>query len=242
MGREFDNIQQVIDKLNADSVNYLILRNYECLLDDQIYVGGHEDIDILCDMSSSVVKSLDAISNREKEDNTHYHIFVGGNRVNLDLRSVGDGYYCKEWQREMLRNKKVYRGFYVMTEEDYYYSLIYHAIFQKKFFTEEYRLRLREMSKKLGFKMVIFDREHYIEDLCVYMKSKNYKFVYAEDPSIPLKFSEVDRNLVEVDFRRKCRCIYHHSKKNIIAKLVEVKRDIKKLCKENTPPPPSSSI
>lgn len=232
----FKNVQQVIDKLNADGINYLILRNYECLLDDKIYVGGHEDIDILCETAASIVSSVGAISNRKREDNTHYHIFVGGNRVYLDLRSIGDGYYCEEWQREMLRNKKVHNGFYVMSEEDYYYSLIYHAIFQKKTFTEEYRLRLLEMSKNLGNRMTVYDRKHFIEDLCVYMKRHSYKFVYAEDPSIPLNFSEVDSKLVEINLRRKCRCIYHHFKKNIVAQLAKIKRNIKELCKINTPP------
>jgi len=236
MERDFKNIQQVIDKLNADAVNYLILRNYECLLDDKIYVGGHEDIDILCENAASIVKSLGAISNREREDNTHYHIYISGNRVNLDLRSVGDGYYCEDWQREMLRSKRVHNGFYVMNDENYYYSLIYHAIFQKKTFTEEYRLRLMEMSKRLGTQIMDFDREHFIEQLCSYMKSKDYKFVYAEDPSIPLDFSTVESKLVDVDFRRKCRCICFHSKKYIIAQLVEIKRNIRTLCKINTPP------
>lgn len=236
MGKEFKNIQQVIDKLNSDGVNYLILRNYECLLDDQIYVGGHEDIDFLCETSESIVNSLDAISNRTREDNTHYHIFVGANRVNLDLRSVGDGYYCENWQREMLKNKRGYNGFYVMSDEDYYYSLIYHAIFQKKSFTEEYRHRLGEMSRMIGNPLEMFDRRHFIDDLCLYMKCKGYKFVYAEDPSIPLNFDGVDSKLVEVNLRRKCRCVFHHAKKNIIAQLVKIKRNIKDICKKNTPP------
>lgn len=236
MGRDFRCIQQVIDKLNADGVNYLILRNYECLLDDQIYVGGHEDIDVLCESTAPVVNSLGAISNRAREDNTHYHIFVDGNRVNLDLRSVGDGYYCENWQKEMLQNKKFYNGFYVMSDEDYYYSLIYHAIFQKKYFTEEYRQRLAEMSQNLCKKKLAFDREHFVEDLCIYMRSKDYKFVYAEDPSIPLNFTGIDRSLIDVDLRRRCKCQYFQTKKFIILQLIELKRNIRKICKENTPP------
>lgn len=199
MKTRFDNVEQVINLLNDNNINYLILRNFENLLDDQIYVGGHEDIDFLCEDSKTVIEVLGAQSNRKKEDLTHYHIFVGGNRVNLDLRSVGDGYYCEEWQRDMLIHKQKYNGFYIMSDEHYYYSLIYHAIIQKVRFTEEYRDRLTKMAYDLGFSLYDNQQQSFIESLERYMKRCGYKYVYTCDPSIPLRFNIVDHALIQND-------------------------------------------
>ncbi len=195
----FENVKQVIDLLNDNNVNYLILRNFENLLDDQIYVGGHEDIDFLCENSMTVIEVLGALSNRKKEDLTHYHIFVGGNRVNLDLRSVGDGYYCEEWQKDMLTHKQEYNGFYIMSDEHYYYSLIYHAIIQKVRFTEEYQVRLTKMADDLGISIDDNQQQNFIKSLDQYMKRCGYKYVYTRDLSIPLRFNLVDHTLIQND-------------------------------------------
>lgn len=198
----FDSAYSVIKALNDNNAEYLILRNFENLLNEKIYVGGHEDIDILCMSSNEIVEILGAISNRTKEDNTHYHIFINNNRVNLDLRSVGDGYYCTIWQKKMLQNRKVNCGFYVMNEIDYFYSLIYHAIIQKHYFTKEYRLRLTEMSKKIGVTPNGYTKESFVEELEKYMKKNNYTFDYTRDPSIPLQFSIVSPKLIRFDLWR----------------------------------------
>lgn len=202
MKTNFDNVAQVIDALNTAGVLYLILRNYENLLDDNIYVGGHEDIDFLCADYAEIVEILGAISNRKKADGTHYHIFVNGNRVNLDLRSVGDGYYCEKWQKEMLLNRRLYKTFYVMSERDYYYSLIHHAILQKKVFTEEYHDRLKKMAENLGIFLCNHDSESFINNLQDYMLQNDYVFEYTIDPSIPLQYHLVNKSLIKSDKKR----------------------------------------
>lgn len=198
----FDSVYSVIKALNDNKAVYLILRNFENLLNEEIYVGGHEDIDILCQSSDEIIVILGAISNRPKEDKTHYHIFINNNRVNLDLRSVGDGYYCTRWQEDMLHNRKVNCGFYVMNEIDYFYSLIYHAIIQKRIFTEEYRQRLTDMSKKMGLHQNEYTKEEFIKELEKFMKFNSYTFDYTRDPSIPLQFSLVSNSLIRFHMLR----------------------------------------
>lgn len=203
MRTRFDNVQQVVGALNEAGVSYLVLRNYENLLDDSIYVGGHEDIDILCDKSSSVIDALGAISNRNKPDGTHYHIFVNGDRVNLDLRSVGDGYYCEKWQKEMLENCVLYKSFYVMNNSDYFFSLIHHAILQKTHFSDEYKDRLHIMANQLGIELTNYDKENFLACLQNYMKEHGYTFEYTKDPSIPLQYQLVESSLIVNDKSRK---------------------------------------
>lgn len=203
----YNSIVEIFKILNQNNIDYLILRNFENLLDDRIYVGGHEDIDFLVADSKEVIKALGAISNRKYEDFTHYHIYVGGNRVNLDLRSVGDGYYCENWQKEMLQNKKQKECFYIMSDEDYFYSLIYHAIIQKKKFSEEYQQRLTLMGKALGLRIETNTQECFILCLEEFMVHKEYKYSYTEDPSIPLRFNLVKKKLIQKDFRRQFRRI-----------------------------------
>ena len=203
MTTRFENIKQVINLLNDNNVNYLILRNFENLLDDQVYVDGHEDIDFLCEDSKTVIEVLGALSNKKKEDFTHYHIYVGENRVNLDLRSVGDGYYCEEWQKDMLACKQKHNGFYIMSNEHYYYSLIYHAIIQKVRFTKEYQYRLTKMASDFGFLLENNQQQSFVKSLEQYMKRCGYKYVYTRDPSIPLRFNIVDNTLIQksIDLR-----------------------------------------
>lgn len=202
----FDTVQDVIDLLNKNNVQYLILRNYKNLLEDGIYEGGHEDIDFLVQDSKEVVQLLGAISNRKREDNTHYHIFVQNNRINLDLRHVGDGYYCQKWQDEMMERRVKYLCFYVMDDENYYYSLCYHAIIQKRKLTKEYLSRLNSMAEALSIPKGMYgDEEKLIKGLQSFMRKKGYLFTYTEDPSIPLRFRLVNKGLIEHNFNRYIR-------------------------------------
>ena len=68
-----------------------------------MYLDGHGDVDLLCEDSQEIVRLLGAQTDRKdqypyKGDGIHYYIYVGGERVSLDLRSVGDGYYCEMWE------------------------------------------------------------------------------------------------------------------------------------------------
>lgn len=191
---------EVFDKLNSAEVNYLVLRNYENLLDPQIYVGGHGDIDMLCEDSQEVVKALGA-SFYGKEDGTHYYIFINGERAYLDLRHIGDDYYCEKWERDLLKNKVSHECFYVMNKEDYFYTLIFHAILQKKMFSEEYRNRLTDMANALGIDAGNCQEKDFLRILMDYMKENGYVFRYSKDPMIPQRYHLVDNRMIDRDWK-----------------------------------------
>ena len=131
---KYNNITEVFDLLNHNNISYLVLRNYENLLEPEMYIDGHGDVDLLCADSQEIVRVLDAQTNRKDQwpyrgDGIHYYIFVAGERVSLDLRYVGDDYYCKEWEEYLLRNRIVHNGFYVMDEKSYFFGKNFFEIF-----------------------------------------------------------------------------------------------------------------
>ena len=148
---EYANFRDVLEVLHRNQILYVILRNYDNLLEQKVYMDGHGDVDMLVEDSYKVADLLGAKTYQmHGDDGTHYYVIVNRQRVSLDLRHIGDGYYCKRWQQDMLKRRVKYNGFYVMNVEDYFYSLIYHAILQKPIFSEEYRNRLSIMAKQLG--------------------------------------------------------------------------------------------
>ena len=193
----FEKVQEVIDLLNSNNVRYLVLRNFENLLDDNIYVGGHEDIDFLVEDAEEVVSLLGAISNMNIPDHTHYHVYIAGNRVNIDLRHVGDGYYCTKWEADLLDNRVFNNGFYIMDSKNYFYTLCYHAILQKRTLSEEYLCRLNSMALELSLPSTLYgSQENLLKGLEEYMLENNYMYSYTKDPSIPLRFNLVEKKMI----------------------------------------------
>lgn len=202
MNGEYQNIQSFVDALNNCSVPYLVLRNYENLLSPEIYVDGHGDIDLLCADSRLLAEQVGARTYHDKvkevcDDGVHYYVLIAGKQVSLDLRSIDDGYYCTEWQKEMLERRILRDGFYVMNDYDYLYSLIHHAILQKRTFSEEYRSRLTEMCKRLHVNMTDDSIRGFMMLLEEYMEKHGYTYTYPTDIFVPLNKKYISSRLLE---------------------------------------------
>lgn len=220
---KYNNITEVFDLLNHNNISYLVLRNYENLLEPEMYIDGHGDVDLLCADSQEIVRVLDAQTNRKDQwpyrgDGIHYYIFVAGERVSLDLRYVGDDYYCKEWEEYLLRNRIVHNGFYVMDEKSYFFTLIYHAILQKPYLAEEYLSRLSIMAEKLGIVLSNYSEISFIAILNTYMRENGYCYTYPVDYIVPVRFHLVDQNLVKMNHKRWFRHKHYMS----IIKTIEI--------------------
>lgn len=224
----FDRIEEFFASLNQANVNYLVLRNFENLHEPEMYVDGHGDIDLLCDDAQALVTLVEAQPNAPKEsrlsdDGIHYLIFVDGNPVKLDLRQVGDGYYCAKWEKELLERRVWHECFYVMNELDYFYTLAYHAILQKASFSDEYLSRLNQMSQKLGFQPSSFDEHGYICLLEKHMRENGYCFSFSSDYMVPNRFHLVDEKLIEKNNKLKFRHRLFDLKVNTIEGIVKLK-------------------
>lgn len=202
----FENISDFFAVANDCRIPYLILRNYENIKSPSIYVEGHGDIDILADDSRKFATFIGAQSynNKNKEQNGdgyHFYITVNGKIASLDIRSVGDGYYCKNWEIDMLSNRIENDDFFVMDKEDYFYSLIYHSILQKRSFSKEYQERLSLMGSSMGMNLTNFDKNDFIRLLEIFMKNKGYTFTYPKDIFVPLNIGLINnKKMIELDF------------------------------------------
>lgn len=226
----FNSITEVFDLLNHHKINYAVLRNYDNLLDDDIYMDGHGDVDLICEDSAVFAKVLHAfpqefhVKNGEP-DGTHYYIYLKGKYVSLDLRHIGDGYYCEKWEKEMLERRVLYNGFYVMNEEDYFYTLIYHAIYQKPSLSIEYQKRLTKMAENLNLDSGSNQSSDFISLLETYMRNNNYRYQYPKDKYVPFKKEHIqDKSLLDFHFQDYFKNSVFHSKIALIEFLVKMKQ------------------
>ena len=224
----FTGIAELFKALNNAGIRYLVLRNYENLLEPEMYVGGHGDIDLLCDDSQAIVHLIDAKPltrdcRNLRGDGIHYSIEVDGHPVQLDLRQVGDGYYCQKWEKELLERRVKHDCFYVMRNEDYFYTLIYHAILQKRSLSEEYCSRLLEMAKQLELNVDEPINRGLLKLLESYMRVHGYRYSYSQDYLVPNRFHLVDQDLIDKNCGIKWKHNLYDMKIVIIEWLVKVK-------------------
>lgn len=186
--KNWEYIEDAFLQLNI-KCEYLVLRNFEGFFDD-ILIEGHNDIDVLCASKADrklMVRILDAEPRIGVDNGIHYKFMYKGKEVALDIRTLGDGYYDCSWQKMMLK-KRLYNpiGFYTMDDENYFYSLIYHAIYQKESLSQEYLARLREMcptmreAEKVDFERVLLK----------YMEKNHYHYTIPYDKYVTLYFNQ----------------------------------------------------
>ena len=211
---------------------YAVLRNYDNLLEDEIYMEGHGDIDIMCKNSRELASFLGAVDHPGHVKNgigngTHYLIYIDNVEVSLDLRHVGDGYYCEKWEREMLERRILHNGFYVLSEEDHFYTLIYHSIFQKNSFSKDYQTRLKEMGENLGKKILNNSIPFYVSILEKYMELNNYYYEYPRDKHVPLKRQHIqNKSLFVIDYSRYIAHLLFETKVNLLELMVQLKHKV----------------
>lgn len=229
---EFSKIEEFFLALNQANINYLVLRNYENLLEPELYVSGHGDIDLLCDDAQSIARLVEAQpkapkSTRLQDDGIHYLIFVDGSPVQLDLRQVGDGYYCAKWEKDLLERKVKYDCFYVMNPVDYFYTLAYHAILQKRSFSDEYNARLNQMAKDLNLQVGPQDERGFINMLEKHMRENGYRFSYSSDYMVPNRFHLVDSKLIDKNYNLMLKHSLFDTKVSMLQGLVKLKHAIR---------------
>lgn len=229
--RNFDSVIEVFSLLNAEGVEYLVLRNFENLLTPQMYLDGHGDIDLLCRDSQQIVKTLDAGTDYADcppfiGDGTHYYIFIQGHKVSLDLRYPGDGYYCEQWENNMLATRQTHECFFVLDLINQFYSLIYHAILQKSSLSDEYLGRLQVMAKSLG--LTTDSERSLLSALQTFMRERGYRFTYPSDYHVPCRFGLVSRDLVDRDLRLWWSHTRYSTRLRVIGFLVRAKHLILK--------------
>ncbi len=206
--RNWKDMKTFFEELN-EKAEYLVLRNFEEFQEEKV-LSEHPDIDLLCEHPEEIIRITDAAPRGQETDLCHRKVLIGGEEIFLDIRSVGDGYYDSKWMKEMLTGRKLFQELcYVPSEEDYFYSLLYHGLVQKKEMSADYRKRLAGLAEPLG----ISSEEEPQKCLETYMREKGYFYTYPVFPGATCILDGADRALIRHDRKREnARAVYRLKK------------------------------
>jgi len=178
----WDSLEQLFYVLN-NTIDYVVLRNFENLPNQ---IKDHEDIDFLVRDLNQIIYITNASKIFDQKNRVHFKLKVADKDVLVDFRFVGDGYYDLNWQNDLLDNKILLRNsYYVPSNEDYFYSLIYHVLIHKFFIIADYPLKLKNIYKKLS---IYDERKCNFDDYLIllerFLNRKNYIYTKPQDPSV----------------------------------------------------------
>ena len=139
------SMQELFYVLN-NTIKYVILRNYEQL--PHRYTSKiHSDIDLLVSdykEACYITNSKEVFGLKHRVQNC---IKIGEKNIFFDFRYIGDNYYDESWEKNILARRKFNKkGFYVPSDEDYFFSLLYHALVHKPFISKDYREKLANIA------------------------------------------------------------------------------------------------
>lgn len=180
---KWKSLEEFLEELNQ--LEYLILRNYETLM-EEIDLGG--DIDILCADKQYLVNQIHALPIITGDNVFNYSVMIEDKKIPIDIREIGDGYYDAKWEKNMLANRLKAEKYYVLDNENYKYSLLYHVMIHKLIIPEKHIKKLENM-----FGMKIDNNERIDELLCRYMYEKGYSFFVPMDKGVTLNNENVSR-------------------------------------------------
>ena len=133
----WDSLSQLFSTLN-DTVEYVVLRNFDNLPDVYEY-GEHSDIDFLSRNRENFVRICNAKQVYKQKFRSKYELNINKKDVYIDVRFVGDEYYCESWENNILEQRMIInKCIYVPDENNFYFSLMYHGLIQKRRLAEEY--------------------------------------------------------------------------------------------------------
>src|SRR5690606_15186604 len=187
----WDTYEQMFKLLNVSS-NYLVQRGFESLP----FENDEKDIDFLTDNYQRLASLLGAYQQTLKPYKCH--VIINNEKIDVDIRFIGDKYYDASWQKNMLDAKKINEGVYVPREDDYFFSLLFHCKVQKKEVKKKYIPILEDLAQKLKFQWfsseLLNDSKSIGNILKGYFQAQGY---YYEDPidTGVLKNNEVIRYL-----------------------------------------------
>lgn len=157
--------------------DYVVLRNAKTVLANDHAIHGDTDILVKDRTVADVV--LAARKMHEDKNRVMYETqFENGPQL-LDVRYLGDNYYCEKWESSILDSRKTDNQpwLYIPNEDNQKYSLLYHALVHKPFVADDYK---EFLLKEYG----TVDRKILIENLRTYMKEKEYTFELPKDSSV----------------------------------------------------------
>jgi len=189
--KKFTSLQDVFDELNKYSeLKWIVMRNFE-EMPNNITIDEHLHVDLLVNDYYLVKTILDGtsanalganISNRYEDAKYRIlnYVTINNRKVLFNFRSIGDNYYDKKLQQDMLDSRITHpKGFYIPNKQLYLFSLIYHAIIHKPQISSTYI----KVFKSYGLKDSEINKENLRNKLDIFMKKNDYSYCEPE-PSV----------------------------------------------------------
>ena len=179
------NLKHLFYVLNA-TISYVALRNFESF-PDNYYAKDHGDIDLLVENYRDAHFIANASAVFKAKHRVHNTVRIADEDVRFDFRSVGDGYYDGAWETTILENRVLSKkGFYVPSDEDHFYSLLYHALVQKPAIADDYAKKVYDAAKTFGVSLgtKALERQKAIHVLSDFLVQKEYTFTQPRDKSV----------------------------------------------------------
>jgi serine/threonine-protein kinase RIO1 len=183
------NIKEFFYVLNS-TTRYIVLRNYECL-PDIFTLEEHGDIDLLVEDFEEMLLKANAEKVFADKNRVHCFTYINGKKVFFDFRYLGDNYYCRQWEKNLLKNRVLEKNsFFIPDHENYFYTLIYHCLIHKKEIQRGYYGKLEHLFKRLGLdeNYHLYDYinpfDLYFDLLNKFMSQNNYCFIKPKDISV----------------------------------------------------------
>jgi len=177
----FKDLRHLFQVMNESGLNYVVMRNFESLPDNAV-VDDHLDIDILTDDYKSMKELVNGESaSSPMVENGGYRILnyikVGNKKIMMDIRYVGDNYYCEDLEKDMLSSREFdeARGIWTPDKEYHLYGLIYHGLVHKHRVSLTYRKIFKEHKIEYNNLKTSLDS---------WMDEKGYEYVRPNDKSV----------------------------------------------------------
>ena len=181
--KKFNSLHDVFNELNKyPQLKWVITHNFDDFVDG-------DDIDFLTDDYFYFMRVLDTTENpkggkfnsvSDGGDSVRNYIKVGKKNIPIDIRYLGDNFYDKKLEQDMLDTRiKHPNGFYIPNKEMHLYSLIYHAIIHKPKISSTYL----KVFKQYGLKDSEINKKNLKNILDAWLKQKGYSYCKPE-PSV----------------------------------------------------------
>ena len=150
-----------------------------------VYDTDEKKIDLLVNdyyLVKTILDGTSATNNRYEDGKNRIlnYVTINNKKVLFDFRSIGDNYYDKKLQQDMLDTRiKHPNDFYIPNNEIHLYSLIYHAIIHKPQISPTYV----KIFKQYGLNESEINKKDLKIKLDTFMKNNGYTFCKPE-PSV----------------------------------------------------------
>jgi len=171
----WDSLEDFFYFMNAIEP-YALLSNFDDFIPN---LPSGNDIDILVLNRKRFALFANAVKVSKGTERANYQIIVDDQRIDLDLRYVGDNYVDIHWQRDCMHTRQLHpKGFYVMSKENQNFLLLYHALIHKKEILEKYRKFFKDPKERLKIKLYEFmynNSYHMVEpkDITLFFNKNN---------------------------------------------------------------------